>query len=199
MTRPTESLDAAYFERIYADSDDPWGFETRPYEREKYATTIGRLPRERYRRGLEIGCSIGVLTELLLGRCASLVSTDINARALARARERLAGRPGADLRLLNFPHDSVEGTFDLVVLSEVAYYWGARDFRLAQEIIVGQLLEPGGHLLLVHYTPSETDYPLTGDQVHARYHALTQGPEPSLRHVDSHRHALYSLDVYERR
>lgn len=190
--RPKHSLGEAYFERIYAESDDPWGFETRAYEAEKYARTIANLPRERYRRGFEVGCSVGVLSRLLLQRCDALLATEINDRALARAITRNVGTPGAHFARMNFPEEVPEGRFDLVVLSEVAYYWAEESFTLAQKLITDRLLEPGGHLVLVHYTPVETDYPMTGDEVHDRWLAT------DLRPVRSHRADQYRLDVLER-
>ena len=41
---------------------DPWEFETSEYEAAKYDATIAALEGRRYATGLEIGCSIGVLT-----------------------------------------------------------------------------------------------------------------------------------------
>jgi hypothetical protein len=47
------------------------------------------------------------------------------------------------------------------VLSEVVYYLDAGDVaRLADRVRAS--VEPGGHLLLVHWTGT-TDYPLSGD------------------------------------
>ena len=197
--RPQTTLDAAYFDRIYADQVDPWGFETREYEREKYARTIASLPRHAYLRGLEIGCSVGVLTGMLSRHCTQLVSTEINEKSLARARERNHDSAHRiSFRHLNFPQEDIEGTFDLVVLSEVAYYWASEDFQLAQTKIVDQLLEPGGTLILVHYTPTDTDYPMTGDEVHEAYLAMCHGGNPKLGHVAAHRAELYRIDVFER-
>ena len=62
-------MDRDYFEGIYADGPDPWGFETSEYERRKYDLTLAALPRRRYARALEPGCSIGVLTADLARRC----------------------------------------------------------------------------------------------------------------------------------
>ncbi len=46
------------------------------------------MPREHYALILEIGCSIGVITEKLAGRCDTLVGFDLAAAALDRARAR---------------------------------------------------------------------------------------------------------------
>ena len=197
-SRPTRSLDAAYFDRIYADEVDPWGFESRPYEQEKYARTIAALPRAHYRRCFEVGCSVGVLSGRLLALCDELVATDINDRALARARELNAAAAGAQFLNMNFPEEVPAGTFDLVVLSEVAYYWAEESFARAQDLIVSRLLEAEGTLVLVHYTPTDTDYPMTGDEVHARYLARAVGPHAVLAHVDRYIGSQYRLDVFRK-
>ena len=193
--RPTSSLDAAYFERIYADADDPWDFASSPYERDKYADTIAALPRARYERCFEIGCSVGVLSGLLLERVGELLGVDLNTRALAAARRRNAGQAGATFAQLNFPEEVPPGRFDLVVVSEVAYYWADEDFRRALRLL-RQLLTPGGHLVLVHYTPEATDYPMTGDEVHERFAHFAALPDTPWRHLRGHRRERYRLDVY---
>ena len=71
----TGSLAPQYFERLYAESADPWDFEASPYETAKYAATLAALPRPRYANALELGCSIGVLTRQLAPRCERLLAT----------------------------------------------------------------------------------------------------------------------------
>ncbi len=63
MERAVQTLEPAYFDGIYAASGDPWRFASSAYELSKYALTLEALPRERYSHALEIGCSIGVLTQ----------------------------------------------------------------------------------------------------------------------------------------
>lgn len=87
-----------YFEGLYAE-DDPWHYEDSEYEKAKYAKTLAALPREKYCRGLEIGCSIGIFTRLLAERVERLDALDISRRAVARAAERRGIR---DLWLKNF-------------------------------------------------------------------------------------------------
>ncbi|MFC6619345.1 hypothetical protein [Deinococcus radiophilus] len=57
------------------------------------------------------------------------------------------------------------GPFDLIVLSEVLYYLSVADLDVALDAVLARL-EPGGTLLLVHWTPPVHDYPQTGDAVH---------------------------------
>ena len=63
------SFGRSYFDDMYSDNPDPWGFESRWYEQRKYALTIAALPEPLYRSGFEPGCSVGVLTSLLAPRC----------------------------------------------------------------------------------------------------------------------------------
>lgn len=187
------TLPPAYFDDVYAAADDPWRFETSPYEAEKYAATLAALPRPRYGSAFEIGCSIGVLTARLAGRCDRLLAVDVSGRALARARARTAGLPHVRVERLRVPDEFPRERFDFVLLSEVGYYWGEADGARALDEIAGAL-GAGGELLLVHWTPAVPDYPRTGDAVHAQ--ALAR---PEFRHVHGERHPQYRLDLLERR
>lgn len=190
-------MPASYFEDVYRANDDPWGFETSPYETAKYAATLAALPRPRYRNGFEIGCSFGVLTERLAGRCDALLAVDVVEAVLARARARCRDLPWVRFARMAVPASFPPDRFDLIVVSEVGYYWSAEDLARAREAIVDGL-EPGGHLVLVHWTPLVHDYPLTGDQVHDAFVAGEDEGLPRLRHVEGRREERYRLDVLER-
>lgn len=159
-----ESLDARYFSEIYARDADPWRFATSRYERAKYRATIAALDGERFARGLEIGCSIGVLTAKLARCCDALLAVDIDATALSAARARNRRARGIRFEQMDFPNEKPSGRFDLVVVSEVAYYWSDDDFARARDTIVA--LAPGGTVALVHFTPYVAEYVRTGDDVH---------------------------------
>ena len=191
------SLPPEYFDQVYQANRDPWNFETSPYERAKYAATLAALPRPHYPEALEIGCSLGLLTAQLAPRCGHLLAVDVSEAALAQARARCAALPQVELRLLRVPEEFPGQQFDLMLVSEVGYYWSAADLaRAAGRIVAG--LRPGGQLLLVHWTPPVHDYPLTGDDVHEHFLAQTMGTGP-LRHLSGQRHAQYRLDLLEKR
>ena len=116
----TERLRAAFFEEIYADDPDPWRFETSAYERAKYDATIAALEGRRFANGLEIGCSIGVLTQRLATRVDDLLAIDVAATALDRARAR--DLPNVAFELREVPEQFPDGAYDLIVISEVMYY-----------------------------------------------------------------------------
>jgi len=186
------SLSAGYFDDVYRANADPWAFASSPYEREKYAATLAALPRPRYERAFEIGCSIGVLTAQLATRCAELLSVDVSETALAQARQRCTGLPQVQLQRLQVPAEFPDCQFDLILLSEVGYYWNLPDLSRAADLLV-TALKPGGQLLLVHWTPPVPDYPLTGDEVHELFLRRAE-----LRPLHAERHAQYRLDLVER-
>lgn len=191
----TASLPPRYFEDVYGANEDPWGFATSSYEREKYEATVAALPRDQYRNGFEVGCSIGVLTRRLATRCDALLSVDVVESVLDQARERCRDLPHVRFARMVLPDEFTGDSFDLVVLSEVGYYWSREALQDARTRLV-QALEPGGHLLLVHWTPFVHDYPLTGDEVHEAFLDTADGLP--LRHLTGSRAETYRLDLLER-
>jgi predicted TPR repeat methyltransferase len=193
---PKNTLTENYFDDVYRHNDDPWQFETSDYERHKYEATVHALPRSKYQRGFEIGCSIGVLTQLLADRCISLLSVDTAEKPLVRARQRLADAPHVSLQKMEVPDQFPEQRFDLVVMSEVGYYLAMPDLQQLAQKIIDHMAE-GGHLLLVHWTPFVHDYPLTGDQVHETFLQLS-GPDKPFMHLKGQREDTYRMDLFEK-
>ncbi|MEO6662897.1 MAG: SAM-dependent methyltransferase [Rubrivivax sp.] len=199
------SLAPEYFDAVYAASADPWHFQTSVYERAKYQRTLAALPRARFERGVEIGCSIGVLTRQLALRCGHLLALDVNESAVQKAGSDLAasasgsasaGRPGSvEFLQMQVPQAVPPGKFDLIVVSEVGYYWSAADLHRSAEWMVGALNE-GGAVVLVHWTDPVADYPLTGDRVHA--HFIDLALQGRLRRRYGEWHPRYRIDVFER-
>ncbi|MBD6620270.1 methyltransferase domain-containing protein [Komarekiella sp. 'clone 1'] len=190
----SDSLPPSYFDKLYSEDPDPWKFETSEYEANKYAATIASLPKERYRSAFEIGCSIGVLTQQLQKRCDLLLSVDVSKLAQDKAIERCKGIEQVRFEIMRVPEQYPDEMFDLTLVSEVGYYWGLEDMKKAKQCIL-EHLEPGGHLLLVHWTLYARDYPLSGDEVHEAFFELT--PD-KLRHLKGQREEQYRLDLFER-
>jgi predicted TPR repeat methyltransferase len=161
----SERLGREYFEGLYAESGDPWDFETSEYERNKYATTLAVLGERTFRRALEAGASIGVFTEMLADRCDELLAVDVSERAVAAARRRLSGRRHVRVERRTLPEEMPDGPFDLIVASEVLYYF-PREEMLAVLQAFERELARGGALLAVHWRRETRTYPLQGDEVH---------------------------------
>lgn len=189
-----QSLTADFFDQLYQTDPDPWRFETSDYEAAKYNATLAALTKQQYQSAFEIGGAIGVLTEQLAHRCDTLLSVDISAVAQARARQRCQHLPQVHLQLMNVPHEYPSQSFDLVLLSEVGYYWCWADLHLAQQKIY-QSLRSGGQLALVHWLHDAPGYPLRGDDVH---NAFQDFAASRLALVSRQRTADYRLDLYER-
>ena len=191
--RKSRSLDAGYFDGLYADKPDPWDFESSAYEAAKYDATIAALGDERAARALEVGCSIGILTRRLAPLCDRLVATEVARVALEQAEGRCADLHNIEFRLVKGADEGFDGAYDLIVLSEVVYYWDDADLdRVAEG--VRRALAPGGRILLVHYT-LETDYPKSGDEAVA---ALRDRLGDVVSEELTRRAEAYRLDLWRR-
>jgi hypothetical protein len=188
----TSGTPLGYFRDQYARSADPWGLATRWYERRKYACTLAALPEPRYRNAFEPGCSVGVLSRMLADRCESLLCADVVPAAIARAGANLRDCPHARVEHRAVPHDWPDESFDLIVVSELAYYFDAGTRALLWDS-AAKSLDPGGTLLAVHWRPRVPDHRSNGDEVHdelARHAAFT--------HLSAMRDEDFRLDVYRR-
>jgi len=183
-------LEPGYFDRMYADSDDPWGVTSRWYEKRKYAITLSMLPCERYQDAFEPGCSIGVMTEQLSRRCARLLSCDASSAAVAAAAARICGRPGVRVEQRVLPAQWPPGEFDLVVFSEFLYYFGGADLQQVLDLSLAAL-RPGGTLLAVHWRHPVREYPRGGDEVHRALFA-----QPGLSRIAEHTEHDFTAEVY---
>lgn len=193
MARHPTTMSPDYFETMFRDTPDPWDLETSAYEQAKFDDSISALAGRTYANGLEVGCAKGVLSMKLAAHCAALLSIDVSETALEAARRRAAHLDHIVFRQMAFPGTAPHGQFDLVVLSEVAYYWDDADLQRASAWLRSHLL-PGGDILLVHFT-GETDYPQSGDDAVAKLFApLTQ----AMMVVETRRMPRYRLDLWRR-
>lgn len=193
--RTDTSLQAGYFEQIFAHDDDPWSLASSAYEAAKFARTIAALDDRRYATALEIGCAHGVLTQRLAPLCDDLLAIDIAANAIAQARNRCRALPQVRFDRSAFPREApVVPPLDLVLMSEVVYYWSDADV-IAASAWLRTHVAPGGRLLLVHWTRA-TDYPQTGDGAVTKLHAAL-GYAIAVEHAE--RTDSYRLDLWTRR
>lgn len=179
----------SYFDRMYEQSPDPWSLGRRAYEQRKYDITVASLPRARYARAFEPGCSVGLLTRLLAERCDEVVASDIVEQPLLTAARRA---PSATFRVGGVPGDWPPGSFDLVVLSELLYYLPARE-RAETTGRARDSVQAGGHLVAVHWRHPFVEAECDGDQVHAELLA-ERGWTVVVQHVERD----FRLEVLER-
>jgi SAM-dependent methyltransferase len=186
------TLGPGYFDAMYEAARDPWGFEDRWYERRKFAISLAQLPDQRYRSAFEPGCSIGVLTAMLAGRCDRLLACDVAAGAVQAAARRTRNLPHVLVERRQIPQEWPTGRFDLIVFSEILYYFGDRDLEQVLDYGV-RALRPGGALLAVHWRHPVTEYPRSGDDVHRAMAA-----RPGLARLAVHDEEDFLAEVYRR-
>jgi SAM-dependent methyltransferase len=181
-----------HFDEVYATAPDPYGFESRWYEQRKYAITLALLPSERYADAFEPGCSIGVLTALLAPRCGRLLAWDGAAAAVQAAARRNAAAPQVRVEQRRLPADWPDGSFDLIVFSELLYYFGDDDLQQILSRAVGSL-RPGGTLIAVHWRRAAVKHPRSGADAQAAV-----GRQRGLARLASYADPDFLAEAYQR-
>lgn len=153
-----------YFDDKFQRDDDPWRCNMSWYERRKRALTLAALPRERFSHGFEPGCGNGALAAELAARCDRLLCSDFSPRAVALTGDRLIGVPGARVEQLKMPEDWPDERFDLIVLSELAYYLAPRELTSLVEHVLLSLIDDG-YVLTCHWRRPIEPWAQTADDI----------------------------------
>lgn len=191
--RLRESLGPAHFSQLYDANEDPWGFRTSAYEQAKFRTAIEALEDRHFHSALEVGCSIGEMTRLLAPRCDAVLAVDLVERPLTAARAACADQPWVRFLRMRVPHDWPDGTFDLIVLSEVLYFMSPADIA-AVGVRSADSLAPGGVALLVNWR-GRSDDPCTGEEAASLFIQRTKGLLEPRTHLED---VGYRLDLLVR-
>jgi SAM-dependent methyltransferase len=188
------AISEAAFEAKYRHSPDPWQFAASPYEQRRYSTLLRSLTQARYSRAFEPGCSVGVLTAALAERCDSLLACDIAPTAVHLARQRCAGLSNVRIDQADLAKSLPPGRFDLIVFSELGYYFSAA--VLAKLIrALAKRMTPGGEFVAVHWRGRSEDHVLHGDAVHAILKATMMKRYIWLK---GERYREFRLDLWQR-
>lgn len=186
-----------HFETLYRKHADPWHVASAWYERRKRELLLATLARETYVHAFEPGCGAGDMTRRLALRCTRLCAVDLASSAIGRCRARLAadGIRHVDVMALDLPHDwppTPADGFDLIIVSELAYYLDEE--TLAQFLsAVDASLARGGELVACHWRPDFHDRRVSTDAVHDAMAAL-----PGLTLLAHHHEAEFRLDLWRR-
>lgn len=160
-----ETSSASFFENKYRQDADPWNFEHSRYEQERYTSILHAANGRHYSRAFEPGCSIGVLTQKIACLCDRLEAFDFSPTAISNARQRCKDLTHVHIWCGSLPDAIPTGKFDLIVFSEIGYYFERRQL---QQIIdrLAESLDPGGIFIAAHWLGTSADHILSGDEVH---------------------------------
>jgi SAM-dependent methyltransferase len=159
---------------------------------------------------VEIGCSIGLFTKMLIGRCRSILACDFSSVACARTLQRCVGFPNVSIRKVNIENDEISGQFDVLFIMDVMELIHG---RRSLEALVDRLIRrvrPGGYLVFSgcrlwssslrkawwqRWFPEGADQHLVllcGNRalqlVHQEFHANSNPPDPR---YDDHLSAIF--------
>jgi protein-L-isoaspartate O-methyltransferase len=178
------------FEAQYASTEDPWKFETSPYEQSRYGSILRALSRGHYAAVYEPGCSIGVLTAKLAAIADQVIATDIASRAISRAHSRCEDLPNVALICDDVTTFTPGVAPDLLVFSEIGYYFDAGELTRTARRLAG-FLHPHGEFVAAHWLGSSAEHILHGDEVHEILKACLP-----LNWVKGERYARFRIDCW---
>lgn len=137
-------------DRVFSRGEDPYKYDSSPYEKARLASMENALGGRRYKSALEVGCAEGRFTRRLAAACEKVTAVDVSSVALARAK---AAAPGAVLVETDIREWTPGEEFDLIVLGDVLYYLDKPMVRQVFEAMfpkIASWLAPGGRLVLAH-------------------------------------------------
>jgi cyclopropane fatty-acyl-phospholipid synthase-like methyltransferase len=181
-----------FFDEKYRQNRDPWHFASSEYERARYDAIFRATNTQRYVKAFEPGCSIGVLTARLAGICEHVLATDISPAAVREARQRCIALKNVEIACGALPNVVPLEPQDLIVLSEIGYYFTREQWKSVVETL-SDLLVKHGALVAAHWLGSSEDHLLKGDEVHEVLEGIA-----TLKLVCAEKHAGFRIDRWER-
>jgi len=146
------------FEKLYLEHGDIWNYETSDYERTKYRRTMDCIVAQRSSNAsvLEVGCSIGVFTELLAAQFEQVTAIDISQEALALAARRHS-RPNIRFVRSGIRELPATSRYDVIVCAEILYYIPEGDVTQVVNKLANLLSDQGIVVTVSGVTDSKSD------------------------------------------
>nr|WP_275661721.1 class I SAM-dependent methyltransferase [Acinetobacter pittii] len=157
-----------YFEDLYRHNSDPWGYDAHWYEARKRQICLALLTKPHYPKVLEVGCSNGHLSFHLAQRAEQLVCIDVSESAVRLASERLKELEHVVVENRKIPEDYSIQKYDLILISEMAYYLSKDELHEFIEKLKHSLNDDG-EILCCHWRHEIQDFELNAEQVHQAF------------------------------
>lgn len=190
---PEGTVPAGYFDELYASRLDPWAYETSFPDERRHALILAALPQPRFRSAYEPACAVGHLSARLAERCDALLCSDVAADAVSQARSHLACFEHVTVEQHYLPADVPDGSFDLVVLSDLCVYLTPEKLDELLDRLLPRV-DMGGTVLVNDGRWLSGPIVQSGDDV---YHRVRRRPE--LRKLAGYRDFSIRISVFERR
>jgi trans-aconitate methyltransferase len=143
-------LDVAGFERKFQANRDPWNYRFSPFERYKREVLLKACGLSKRGRGLELACANGESTQQLARRCLTFVAVDGSVTALADAKRRVSRDLKVKFARVDLTRQMPRGPFDLIIVSELAYYLPPHALGTLKTCLVRALARHGRIVVLNH-------------------------------------------------
>ena len=145
-----KAIDPAGFEAKFRDNVDPWNYRTSRFEAFKRRALLRACGSGSFGRALELACATGETSRVLAPRCLRLLAVDSSETAVEHARRTYGDTPRLEFRQAELPDAMPPGPFDLIVISELAYYLTQLSLRSLMHGVAEETA-PGGRVVILHH------------------------------------------------
>ena len=156
---------AEFFEAKYLRQDDPWNFISDEYERKRYEEIFKSVAESRFQQAYEPGCSIGMLTQRLAAICDEVEAIDISPKAVDLAKKHCNHLVNVSIYCASLKDSTPQAPPDLLVLSEIGYYFSADDWQNKVSFLLNHCQKPCS-VVAAHWLGHSEDHVISGDKVH---------------------------------
>jgi SAM-dependent methyltransferase len=187
------SIDVAGFERKFQANKDPWNYRYSTFERHKRSVLLKACGLNKRGRGLELGCANGEATSELARHCLRFVAVDGSVTALAEAKRRVRRDQKVKFILGVLPEQMPRGPFDLIIVSELAYYLAPHALAKLKTYLL-RALGRRGRLVVLNHLKHFDDAAQDGAVAHKRLCASLQRELRRVAHASYSRFAVASFE-----
>jgi SAM-dependent methyltransferase len=184
------------FDALYEANPDPFHVRSSFYEQRKLGLVLDCLTRPMYAAAWDPACGVGEMAARLAPRAERVLASDASPQAVHLTRRRCSSCSNVEVKQLALPArpPSQADPFDLIVMSEFAYYL-TEQVRSATLEVLHAAAASQAELVAVHWRHHPHDGYVSGEQVQEE---VVAGLEPrGWRHVVQHDDREFIIDVLE--